>query len=161
VATNRGPLLAIVPTAPPPNPIAPTIAPKPFAIKSGLSTENLGYVTVGSINFPTATNQQQAIDAAKLDINIINIKNAQTESMVVNFSPTIRPGDILQYRIGDGNARLRRVISVTNKIKIEGTIDGYNTIVTSPGTEVKLGAAESAVPVQVVNLPVRTTTISL
>jgi hypothetical protein len=161
VATNRGALLAIVSTAPPPNPIVPPIPPVPFAIKSGLSNENLGYVTVGSINFPTATNQQQALDAAKLDINIINTKNSQTESMLIDFRPTIRPGDILQYRIGDEAARLRRVISVTNKIKIEGMVDRYNTIVTSQGTEVKLGVESSQVPVQVVNLPVRTTTITL
>ncbi len=159
VATNRGALLQLV--QPPVNPTTPNIPPVPFAIKSGLSNENLGYVTVGSINFPTATNQQQALDAAKLDINITNIKNSQTESMTVNFRPNIRPGDILNYRIGYGDNRQRRVISVTNKIKIEGMIDGYNTIVTSGGTELKLGVESSQVPVQVVNLPVRTTTISL
>jgi hypothetical protein len=81
--------------------------------------------------------------------------------MLIDFRPTIRPGDILQYRIGDEAARLRRVISVTNKIKIEGMVDRYNTIVTSQGTEVKLGVESSQVPVQVVNLPVRTTTITL
>lgn len=175
VATNRGASLAIsngtttivganlnaVPVGPPVNPKVSTTTPVPFAIKSGLSNENLGYVTVGQVNFPTATNQQQALDAAKLDINITNIKNSQTESMVVNFRPTIRPGDILNYRIGYGENRERRVISIVNKIKIEGMVDGYNTIVTSGGTEVKLGVAQSQVPVQVVNLPVRTTTISL
>lgn len=159
LATNRGAILQIV--QPPANPTRPTIAPVPFAVKSGLSAENLGYVTVGSINFPTATNQQEAIAAAQIDINIINAKNAQTESMLINFRPTIRPGDILQYRIGEGAARSRRVISVTNKIKIEGMIDGYNTIVTSAGTEVKLGVESAQVPVITVNLPVRTTTIRL
>jgi hypothetical protein len=159
VATNRGAILEQV--QPPTNPTITKVPIAPFAIKSGLSNENLGYVTVGSINFPTATNQAAAIAAAQLDIDIINTKNSQTESMLIDFRPTIRPGDILQYRIGDGPARLRRVISVINKLKIEGMIDGYNTIVTSAGTEVKLGLESAQVPVVVVNLPVRTTTISL
>jgi hypothetical protein len=159
VATNRGAILQLV--QPPTNPTTPTTPNTSFAIKSGLSSENLGYVTVGSISFPTATNQQQAIKAAQIDIDIINIKNTQTETMLINFRPQIRPGDRLEYRIGSGAVRSRRVISVSNKLKIEGMIDGAEMIVTTAGTEVKLGVESESTPVVVVNLPSKTTTIAL
>jgi hypothetical protein len=157
VATNRGAVLQLV--QPPANPTTPSVPNTGFAIKSGLSNENLGYVTVGSINFPTATNKDQAIAAAKIDINLINARNSQTETLLINWRPEIRPGDLLTYRIGS-EACSRRVISVTNKLKIEGMIDSGQTIVTTAGTEVKLGI-ENSVPIVVVDLPQRTTRIRL
>jgi hypothetical protein len=158
IATNRGAVLQLV--QPPASPTTPAVPNTAFAIKSGLSTQSLGYVTVGAINFPTATTKDQAVKAAQIDIDIINAKNSQTESMLINWRPEIRPGDLVTYRIGS-DTRSRRVISVTNKVKIEGMIDSGQTIVTTAGTEVKLGVETDRVPVIIVDIPARTTNIRL
>jgi hypothetical protein len=157
VATNRGPIVAIV--APPTSPTTPVVPVVPFAVKSGLSTENTGYVTVASLNFPTAATKTQATLAAQIDIDLINTRNTQVESLLIDWNPSIRPGDFVSYQVGI-DTRTRRVISVTQALKIEGLLDSDVTIVTSAGTVVKLGVIANT-PLQVVTLPVPTTTISI
>jgi hypothetical protein len=130
----------------------------PFAVKSGLTGEDLGYVTVGSVNFPTASTQSQALRAAKVDIDLINTKNSQIENFTCGWRPEIRPGDLVTYRVGT-EARTRRTIGVTQTIKIEGLV-GSRPCVSSAGTQLKLGV-EQRTPVVLVNLPTRTTTIDL
>ncbi len=156
VATNRGASLQLVT---PPSAGSPTTAPAPFAIRSGLSGEDTGTVTVGSLNFPTAGSQAAARAAAQVDIDLINSKNTLTESFLSNFRPNIRPGDIVIYRSNSG-VRRRRAISVTNSIKINGRLDDGTIFVTTAGTQLKLGL-DANTPVSVVTLPVRTTTVRI
>ena len=156
VATNRGATLQLV--TPPAAP-TPTPAPTPFAIRSGLSGEDTGTVTVGSLNFPTAANQAEARAAAQVDIDLINSKNTLTESLLVNFRPNIRPGDFVMYRSA-AESRRRRAISVTNSIKINGRLEDGTIFVTTAGTQLKLGL-DASTPVSVVTLPVRSTTVRI
>jgi hypothetical protein len=155
IATNRGALLEIVK---PPDPIRPVLNLKPFAISSGLSGENTGYVTVGNINFPTAYSEAQALAAAQIDIDLINSKNTLQETMTIDWRPEIRPGDLVTYSV-NGDTRRRRVISVTQTIRIDGMV-GNQPFVTSTGTQLKLGI-DAKTPIKVINLPERRSEIFL
>jgi hypothetical protein len=160
IATNRGATLEVVK---PPERSGSTITTqtinfKPFAISSGLSGEKVGYVTVGNLNYPTAYSQAQALQAAQIDIDLINAKNSLQERMTTGWRPEIRPGDLVSYKVGD-DVRSRRVISVSQKIQIDGMVSG-NPFITSTGTELKLGV-NIKTPVIVSSLQERKSTILL
>jgi hypothetical protein len=159
ISTNRGAILEVVkpPERGGTNIVNQTTL-KPIAIKSGLSTEEVGYVTVNNINFPTAYNEREALAAAQIDIDLINAKNSVQEQMTVNWRPDIRPGDLVTYKVGD-DVRSRRVISVSQKIEINGLIEGV-PFITSNGTELKLGT-NTKTPVVVSKLQERRSTILL
>jgi hypothetical protein len=158
VATNRGAKLELVKPPVDPNFKEPVQRPQPFVVKSGLTTEDTGYVFINSLDFPTARFQDTALRAAQIDIDLINTKNSQIENFTCNWRPEIRPGDLVTYRVGT-EARTRRTISVTQTIKIDGLV-GSRPFVSSAGTQLKLGV-EQKTPVVVVNLPTRKTTIDL
>ncbi len=155
VASSKGPTRQIVtpPAAPTPLP-----DPVPFAVKSGLTSEDTGFVTVGSVNFPTAATEAEALRAAQIDIDIINFKSGTSESLLVDFRPTIRPGDTVSYRV-NGDTRQGMVISATNTLTVNGlTREGIN--VSSVGTQLKLGRMVST-PVVRVDIPRPTSTLRL
>lgn len=155
-ATNRGAQLVLTT---PPTPPTPAPSPAPFAVKTGASNENVGFVTVGSVNFPTARTQAEARLAASVDIDIINSKNTCAESLLVNFRPNIRPGDVVNYA-SPGGARRRRAISVTNSIDINGRLDDGTPFLTTAGTQLKLGLDVST-PMSIVNIPRQPSTLRL
>lgn len=145
-------------TSPPGAKVLVEVAPTGFAIKSGLSTEDTGYVVTGTLSYRTATTATAALRAAQVDIDLTNSKNTLQESLTVPFDPTIRPGDRVIYRVNN-IARSRRVISVTQKIAISGITDAGIPLVFSNGTELKLGL-DVQTPVIKVALAARTTTIN-
>jgi hypothetical protein len=154
ISTNRGAILEVVKS--PEKNSSSSLTFKPFAISSGLSNEQVGYVTVNNINFPTAYSQQEALQAAQIDIDLINAKNTLQERMTIDWRPEIRPGDLLTYKVDD-DVRSRRVVSVSQKIQIDGMVDG-NPFITSAGTEIKLGV-NIKTPVIVSKLQERNSTI--
>lgn len=156
IAPNTGARLELV--TPPQSPTPPP-PPAPFAVRSGLSSESTGYVTIGSLDFPTATTQSQALLAARVDIDLINAKNTHQESLLIDFRPQIRPGDLASYRV-DGETRERRVISASFTLKINGIDTSDRPIITTTGTALKLGL-NAQTPVVLVNLPRRTSTLRI
>jgi hypothetical protein len=129
VATRRDPISPTAPVAP----IAP-VTNTAFGIYSlSLGTGQ----TVGAIDYPNATTQAQAIAAAKTDIDIINTKNARVSSLAIPFRPYLYPGQTINYLVGS-TARSGRILSVTQKLQIEGLVDGV-PLVTSRQTSLTVG----------------------
>lgn len=148
----------IVATKPPGERILVEPKPAPFLIKSGLSDDNTGFVITGKISFAQAPTAEKALEAAQIDIDLINAKNTVSETLTIPWDPNIRPGDRFSYRV-NGQTRNRRVISVSQKLKIEGVIATGEKIVTSDGTDLKLGL-DVRTPLIKTILATRTSTIN-
>lgn len=117
-------------------------------IRSGVDPRYSNYNGVaGSIDYPNARTEAEAVAAAKLDLNIYNLKNSQKTTLTCDFRPQIRPGDRVDYLAN--SYRNGRVISTTNRLRIEGLVENGGLLIpylTSLGTELTIGK-EVSVPV--------------
>lgn len=115
---------------------------RPFFISSGGTGEVNTSAAVSTLDYPNAENQGQALAAAKLALDLANFKNASVEQFTCEFSPTIRPGDRVSYRV-NGQTRSRRVISISHRLKIDG-FNGSVPLVSCSGSELRVGEDISA-----------------
>ena len=136
LAANLGASLEI---AKPPEPkefIDPN--PQPLIIKSNISGDTIGIEGVNTLNFPIATSQSQAVAAAQVDIDITNAKNTIQSRFIIDFRPHLMPGDKLIYQANQ-ISKQRRIISVSQKLRIDGITSDRQPLITSEGTSIQVG----------------------
>lgn len=95
-------------------------------------------LTGSSLSYPHAKTLSEAKRAAKTDFYIRDTQASVKENILIFFNPYIRSGDRITYTC-NGEVRKRRVLGVSHKVNLEGTVDG-KIYVTSPGTSLQLGA---------------------
>lgn len=91
-----------------------------------------------TLSYPHAEKASEAYRAAETEYKIADCQSAVREKATFKFNPNIRSGDRVSYDC-NSEIRLRRVLAINWKVKIEGIVGG-KPYLRSPGMELDLGA---------------------
>lgn len=107
-----------------------------------LSGKGISDAVDGSVFYPYAETESDAIRNASTELTIQRIQEVASASAVVPFDPDIREFDKVTISTGYDSYKLR-VLSFSNSVEIHGQLDGL-PFVTSDGTKLSLGLNQTA-----------------
>jgi hypothetical protein len=107
-----------------------------------LSGKTITDVVDGSVSYPYAKTEADAIKTAETEVTIQRIQEVAVASTIVPFTPSIREFDKVTISTGYDSYRMR-VLSFSNEVEIHGQLNGI-PFVTSDGTKLSLGLDRSA-----------------
>lgn len=113
-----------------------------------LSGKGISDVVDGSVSYPYAETESDAIRNASTELTIQRIQEVASASAVVPFDPDIREFDKVTISTGYDSYKLR-VLSFSNSVEIHGQLDGL-PFVTSDGTKLSLGLDQQAASFSIV-----------
>jgi hypothetical protein len=107
-----------------------------------LSGKSIASVVDGSVSYPYAETESEAIRNAETEITIQRIQEVGVASATVAFNPNIREFDKVNISTGY-DSYMMRVLSFSNSVEIQGQLNGI-PLVTSDGTKLSLGLDQTA-----------------
>ena len=113
-----------------------------------LSGKEISDAVDGSVFYPYAETESDAIRNASTELTIQRIQEVASASAVVPFDPDIREFDKVTISTGYDSYKLR-VLSFSNSVEIHGQLDGL-PFVTSDGTKLSLGLDQQAASFSIV-----------